>query len=468
MSSEILYLRICVTNIILCGGNGTRLWPLSRTLMPKQFVQLFNGKSLFELTFERNTKFCDKTLIVSNEEQYFLALDQLEKKDLGKISYLLEPSPRNTAAAITLASLFLQKDELVLVSPSDHLIKDEKAYQEVVNKALEFAKLDKIVTFGIVPSYAETGYGYIKFKNSNDVEAFIEKPNLQKAKEFFEAKNFLWNSGMFVFRVGFFLEQMQNHANEIYTFSLKAYENSKRHNDFIKIDFEDMQKIPSLSIDYALMEKINELKVIPSDIGWSDVGSFESLAKEFNDKDNYSNALGEFLDSFNNFVYSSDTKKFIALIDIKDLIVIDTKDALLIAKKTSTQKVKQVFELIKDNEDLYKNHLTTHRPWGAYTILESEQGYKIKRIEVKPGKRLSLQKHFHRNEHWIVLSGTASVEINGEKRFVCPNESIYIKMGECHRLGNEGKIPVVLIEVQVGEYTKEDDIVRIEDDFKRN
>lgn len=455
-----------MTNIILCGGNGTRLWPLSRTLMPKQFVQLFGGKSLFELTFKRNAKFCNKTLIVSNEEQYFLALDQLEGDLEQNRTYLLEPSPRNTAAAITLASLFLPKDELVLVSPSDHLIKNEKAYQKVVDEALEFAKLDKIVTFGIVPSYAETGYGYIKFKNSNDVEAFIEKPNLQKAKEFLKEKNFLWNSGMFVFRVGFFLEQMQKYANEIYTASLKAYENAKKHNDFIKINIEDMQKIPSLSIDYALMEKMSELKVIPSDISWSDVGSFESLAKEF--KDNYSNTLGEFLDSTNNFVYSSDTKKFIALIDIEDLIVVDTKDALLVAKKTSSQKVKQVFELIKDNEDLCKNHLTTHRPWGTYTILETKQGYKIKRIEVKPGKRLSLQKHFHRNEHWIVLSGTASVEVNDEKKLVRPNESIYIRMGETHRLGNEGKIPVVLIEVQVGEYTNEDDIVRIEDDFKRS
>ncbi|EMF9336592.1 mannose-1-phosphate guanylyltransferase/mannose-6-phosphate isomerase [Campylobacter coli] len=454
-----------MTNILLCGGSGTRLWPLSRTLTPKQFIKLFDDKSLFELALRRNSKVCSSILIVCNEEQYFLALDQIS--NANKAQFILEPLARNTAGAITLACLSLPKEEIVLITPSDHLIKNEKAYQEAITKALEFANDDYLVTFGIKPDSPHTGYGYIKSKNIYNVEAFVEKPDLKKAKEFLEDGNYLWNSGMFMFKVGFFLEQMQIYAKEIYDFCLEAHKNAFKQDNFIKINQYDMEKIPELSIDYALMEKSNKVKVIPSDIAWSDVGSFESLAKEFNDGGNYSNANAKFLDSNNIFCYASDKKKFVATIDLDDIFIIDTQDALLISKKSSSQKVKQIYEIIKENENLSKNHLCTHRPWGSFTVLEDEKGYKIKRIEVKPGKRLSLQKHFHRNEHWIVLSGTASVEIDGIESLVRPNESIYIKMGQKHRLSNYGKIPVVIIEAQVGEYTGEDDIVRLEDDYKR-
>ncbi|HEF3476450.1 TPA: mannose-1-phosphate guanylyltransferase/mannose-6-phosphate isomerase [Campylobacter coli] len=454
-----------MTNILLCGGSGTRLWPLSRTLTPKQFIKLFDDKSLFELALRRNSKVCSSILIVCNEEQYFLALDQIS--NANKAQFILEPLARNTAGAITLACLSLPKEEIVLITPSDHLIKNEKAYQEAITKALEFANDDYLVTFGIKPDSPHTGYGYIKSKNIYNVEAFVEKPDLKKAKEFLEDGNYLWNSGMFMFKVGFFLEQMQIYAKEIYDFCLEAHKNAFKQDNFIKIKLIDMEKIPELSIDYALMEKSNKVKVIPSDIAWSDVGSFESLAKEFNDGGNYSNANAKFLDSNNIFCYASDKKKFVATIDLDDIFIIDTQDALLISKKSSSQKVKQIYEIIKENENLSKNHLCTHRPWGSFTVLEDEKGYKIKRIEVKPGKRLSLQKHFHRNEHWIVLSGTASVEIDGIESLVRPNESIYIKMGQKHRLSNYGKIPVVIIEAQVGEYTGEDDIVRLEDDYKR-
>ncbi|ELM6611314.1 mannose-1-phosphate guanylyltransferase/mannose-6-phosphate isomerase [Campylobacter coli] len=454
-----------MTNILLCGGSGTRLWPLSRTLTPKQFIKLFDDKSLFELALRRNSKVCSSILIVCNEEQYFLALDQIS--NANKAQFILEPLARNTAGAITLACLSLPKEEIVLITPSDHLIKNEKAYQEAITKALEFANDDYLVTFGIKPDSPHTGYGYIKSKNIYNVEAFVEKPDLKKAKEFLEDGNYLWNSGMFMFKVGFFLEQMQIYAKEIYDFCLEAQKNAFKQDNFIKIKSIDMEKIPELSIDYALMEKSNKVKVIPSDIAWSDVGSFESLAKEFNDGGNYSNANAKFLDSNNIFCYASDKKKFVATIDLDDIFIIDTQDALLISKKSSSQKVKQIYEIIKENENLSKNHLCTHRPWGSFTVLEDEKGYKIKRIEVKPGKRLSLQKHFHRNEHWIVLSGTASVEIDGIESLVRPNESIYIKMGQKHRLSNYGKIPVVIIEAQVGEYTGEDDIVRLEDDYKR-
>lgn len=459
-----------MTNILLCGGSGTRLWPLSRANMPKQFLQIFNKKSLFSLTLERNLKICSQALVVSNEEQYFLALEQAQDclKD-EKVKFYLETSARNTAAAITLACLSLEKDEIVLVTPSDHLIKNETSYQELVKKAQEFAKSDNLVTFGIMPSYAETGYGYIKSQNIYEVEKFIEKPSLQKAQEFLKEGNYFWNSGMFCFRVGYFLEQMQTYAKEIYEASMETYHNALKMSDFIKFKKEDMEQIPILSIDYALMEKAKDVKVIPSDMGWSDVGSFESLSKEFqaDESGNYTNVMAQFLDSKNIFCLA-EKKKFIATIDLEDLFIIDTQDALLVGKKTSAQKVKNIYESIKSNSSLSQNHLTTYRPWGSFTILEDERGYKIKRIEVKPGRRLSLQKHMHRNEHWIVLSGTASVEIEGKESLVRPNESIYIKMGQTHRLSNYGKIPIVMIEAQVGEYTGEDDIVRIEDDYKRN
>jgi mannose-1-phosphate guanylyltransferase len=457
-----------MTNIILCGGSGTRLWPISRSLMPKQFVKLFNNKSLFQLTVERNSKVCKSQFIVSNTEQYFLALDQLG--ELGKTNnkYLLEPVGRNTAPAIALACMELDFDEIVLVTPSDHLIKDEKEYEKVLKKAKEFAKDNKLVTFGITPTFAETGFGYIESINEFDVKAFHEKPDFQTATSYLEAGNYYWNSGMFMFKAGVFLDELEKYSAEIYNQSLQAFNNASK-DGIIRIKHDDMINIPEDSIDYAVMEKSDIVKVIPSNIAWSDVGSFDALYEEL-PKDKNGNTKNDkhiSIDSKNNLVYGSD--RIIASIDVEDLIIIDTGDALLISKKGSSQKVKKVVEKLKASDSqLHNIHLTGHRPWGTYTVLEESAGYKIKRIEVKPGCRLSLQKHFHRNEHWIVVSGTATVTVGNETRLVRPNESTYIKMGEIHRLENQGKIPVVLIEAQVGEYTGEDDIVRIEDDFKRD
>lgn len=456
-----------MTNIILCGGNGTRLWPISRTLMPKQFVKLFDNKSLFQLTVERNSKVCDSQFIVSNAEQYFLALDQLEELKKTNNRYLLEPVGRNTAPAIALACLALDKEEIVLVTPSDHLIKDETEYAKVLSSAKEQALKDNLVTFGIKPTFAETGFGYIE-ANGLDAKAFHEKPDLQTATKYVDAGNYYWNSGMFCFKAGVFLDELKKYSPDVYETSLKAFNNSS-NDALIRIKHDDMIEIPEDSIDYAVMEKSNKVKVIPSDISWSDVGSFDALYNEL-PKDDNGNSVNEnhiSIDSKNNLVYGNERK--IATVDIEDCIIVDTGDALLISKKGSSQKVKKVVNKLKEiNSDLHNIHLTGHRPWGTYTILEDSPGYKIKRIEVKPGKRLSLQKHFHRNEHWIVVSGTATVTVGEEIKIVRPNESTYIKMGEIHRLENKGKIPVVLIEAQVGEYTGEDDIVRIEDDFKRD
>ncbi|RUM64915.1 MAG: mannose-1-phosphate guanylyltransferase/mannose-6-phosphate isomerase [Sulfurospirillum sp.] len=477
-----------MTNIILCGGSGTRLWPISRTLMPKQFVKLFDDKSLFQLTVERNSTLCSSQFIVSNQEQYFLALDQLEELGKTDVAYLLEPVGRNTAPAIALACMALDPEEIVLVTPSDHLIKDEAAYQKAVQRAQTLAKENNLVTFGITPDYPETGYGYIE-ADGEDVKAFHEKPDIETATAYIKQNNtandqpstihYFWNSGMFCFKAGVFLEELQKYAPEMYKACQNAIGGDASASSLnevktsspmgvIRIRPEDMQQIPSDSIDYAVMEKSDKVKVVPSDIDWSDLGSFDALYEELpKDPDgNTENNRHIAIDSKNNLIMSHD--KQIATIDIEDLIIIDTPDALLISKKGSSQKVKKVVEKLKTKKSELTNiHTLAHRPWGTYEVLLDHDNYKIKRITVKPGKRLSLQKHFHRNEHWIVVSGTATVTVGDEVKLIRPNESTYIKMGEVHRLENQGKIPVVLIEAQVGEYTGEDDIVRIEDDFAR-
>ena len=455
-----------MVNMVLAGGNGTRLWPISQTNMPKQFIKFFNNNSLFQLTVKRNLSICKNQIIISNTEQYFLALNQLEEINLLNSKYILEELGRNTAPAIALACFSLNSDEIVLVTPSDHLIKNEQEYEKVVDIAKSLAEKNNIVLFGITPTAPEIGYGYIE-SNGLDVKAFYEKPDLEKSKKYINNKNFYWNSGIFCFKVKIFLEELKKYAPEIYNSSKKAFENSFRTLDTIHIKKEDMIKIPDDSIDYAVMEKSNISKVISSSIEWSDLGSFDMLFNEL-EKDENNNTINQMhisLNSKNNLIYSKD--KYIATIDIEDLIVVDTKDALLISKKGSSQSVKKIVTKIKKMIELDKCQLMGYRPWGTYNILDENKGYKIKKIIVQAGKRLSLQKHFHRNEHWILLSGTATVTVGNTKKILRPNESTYIKMGEIHRLENEGKIPVVLIEVQVGEYTGEDDIVRLEDDYLR-
>lgn len=454
-----------MTNIILCGGSGTRLWPVSRTLMPKQFVKLFNAQSLFQLTLKRNLELCDSRFIVSNSDQYFLALAQLQELHIADNNYLLEPVGRNTAPAIALTCMNLPEDEIVLITPSDHLIKNKDEYKKIVKEARELAQNDFLVTFGITPTFAETGFGYIE-ADGNDVKSFKEKPDFKTATEYLKEGNYYWNSGMFCFKAGLFLDELKIYSPDLYNLSLKAYKNSIKEN-IINIKYEDMVKIPEDSIDYAVMEKSKRVKVLPSSIEWSDLGSFDSLYEEL-EKDSDGNSINEnyvSIDSKNNLIYGSE--RTIATVDIEDLIIVDTADALLISKKGSGQKVKQIVQEIRKTTQLHNIHLTVHRPWGTYTVLEDTPGFKIKRIEVKPEGRLSLQKHFRRNEHWVVVSGSATVTID-EKTFILnQNESTYIKAGELHRLLNHTDKTIILIETQVGEYTGEDDIVRVEDDYQR-
>lgn len=446
-----------MTNVILCGGSGTRLWPLSRTLMPKQFIRLFNAKSLFDLTLRRNVH-AQKTIIVCNEAHYFLALDECGGKKIDK--FILEPFGKNTAAAITFAALCCDEDEILLITPSDHLIEDEAEYKKALLIAQSYANQDFLVTFGIKPSEPNTGYGYIKADKNGDVERFIEKPNLETAVKFIKEGEYYFNSGMFCFKAGVFLNEMKKYAPSIVKDVAAAIEGSANELNLLKISPNFMDKIEDISIDYALMQKSLNIKMVPLDAGWSDMGSFDELSKKMK-----SDGEPLQIDASENFVIA---KKPTALVDVQNLLVVDTEDALLIAKKGSSQKVKEVYKHFSNSlPEICEAHTSVYRPWGSYEVLGEGNGYKMKKIIVKPGKRLSLQKHFKRNEHWIVVEGEALVTIDSDKTPLKQNESIYIKKEQTHRLENTANTDLIVIEVQTGEYLGEDDIVRISDDYDR-
>jgi mannose-1-phosphate guanylyltransferase len=454
--------------IILCGGSGTRLWPISRTLYPKQFVKILGKESLFQKTITRNKSLADSFSVVINQDQYFLGLDQFSEIDCNRShQFILEPMGRNTAPAIALAALASKPEEVLLIVPSDHLISDQRAYEEAVNKAAELARNNQLVTFGIKPGYPETGYGYIEADGLN-VLSFKEKPSLEKAKDYLAAGNYYWNSGMFCFKAGIYLDELKKYAPDIYNQSLKTFQHA-RVDSVLRMVEEDMKAIRSESIDYAVMEKSDRVKVIPADIGWSDLGSFDSLYDAL-PKDQQGNTLTENvinIGSKNNLIISN--KRLISTIDIENLVIVDTQDAIVVAKKGSTQKVKElVAEVKKLNPEMANVHVTAHRPWGNYTILDENPGYKVKQISVHPGAKLSLQYHHHRSEHWIVVKGIATVTINDKTFELKQNESTYIPKEATHRLANHQKEDLIIIEAQVGAYLGEDDIVRLQDDYKRN
>ncbi len=454
--------------VILCGGSGTRLWPISRSLFPKQFCPLFGQESLFQKTLLRNSTLADSFSVVINQEQYFLGLDQIEEiKSNKKNHFILEPIGRNTAPAIALAAFHIDPEEILLVVPSDHLIGKQAEYETAVKTAIKFAEDNRLVTFGIKPGYAETGYGYVE-ASGNDVKSFKEKPDLETAEKYLKAGNFFWNSGMFCFKARVYLEELKKYAPDIYQDSLRAYE-AARKDQVLRVNLEDMKTIRSESIDYAVMEKSQLVKVVPADIGWSDLGSFDSLYDAL-PKDASGNTKTEkviHIGSKNNLIIGD--KRLISTIDVEDLMIIDTADALVISKKGSTQKVKElVAEVKKISPELTQVHTTAHRPWGTYTILEENAGYKVKQITVRPGGKLSLQYHHHRSEHWIVVSGVATITIDDKVFELKANESTYIPKESKHRLLNNHSQDLVLIEAQVGNYLGEDDIVRLQDDYKRN
>ncbi len=465
--------------IILCGGAGSRLWPVSRELHPKPFIRLSDGQSLLQKAFLRAAALpgVAEILTVTNRELFFKTEDEFRavNEQHCATSYILEPLGRNTAAAVAAASLRVAQthgdDAVMLVLAADHLIANQDAFRDAVQQAEALAREGRIVTFGIHPESPETGYGYIE-ADGNKVLRFVEKPSLEKAREYLASQRFLWNSGMFCFTAGAMLRELKEHAPDI----LQATEASLARSRVatakgwaqVELEQESFAAVPEDSIDYAVMEKCTRAAVVPCSIGWSDIGSWAALSELSKADDKGNRVEGEALLHDVSDCYLVSRDRLIGAVGVEGLIVIDTPDALLIANRERAQDVKHVFAKLKaQGHEAHRLHRTVHRPWGTYTVLEEGPRFKIKRIEVKPGASLSLQMHHHRSEHWIVVSGMAKV-VNGDKEFfVAINESTYIPAGHKHRLENPGVVDLVMIEVQSGEYLGEDDIVRFEDIYGR-
>ena len=479
--------------VILSGGAGTRLWPVSREGHPKPFMKLADGQSLLQKTYRRAVAVADggEILTVTNRHYYFMSKDELAGANLddGRQGvYLLEPAGRNTAPAVALAAHHLAdkygRDTLMLVLAADHLIGDALAFNAAVADAATLAREGRLVTFGIVPTAPETGFGYIEcglplsgvergtVGRGFSVAHFVEKPSVDKAREYLAAGTFLWNSGMFCFKAGAILDELAAHAPDIAASAQACWalmrEDCSAGATMLEIPADAFAEVPDISIDYAVMEKSGHVALVPGDFGWSDIGSWNAVSQLVEPDEHNNRTVGEaiLIDSKNTFVQGED--RLVAGVGLEDLMIIDTPDALLVAHPDKAQDVKKIVAQLKaSGHEAYKLHRTVSRPWGTYTVLEEEARFKIKRIAVKPGASLSLQMHHHRSEHWIVVSGMARV-VNGEQEiFVNTNESTYIPAGHKHRLENPGILELVMIEVQSGEYLGEDDIVRFHDHYGR-
>ena len=464
--------------IIMAGGTGSRLWPLSRELFPKQFQKLYGQTTMLQATVLRLQGLeCLPPLVICNEEHRFIVAEQL--RQIGQLDHniILEPTGKNTAPAIALAAIYAAKYEnnpALLVLAADHVVLDEEAFRAAVVQAQVPVKQDKLVTFGIVPQSPETGYGYIKYDpNAGDqsgfiVEQFVEKPDLATAKAYLENGNYLWNSGMFAFKAQNYLNELKNHRPDIYSACSNAMQNVDIDLDFIRINKESFFDCPAESIDYAVMEKTTNAVVIAMDVGWSDVGAWSSLW-EVSDKDKDDNVItGDVLtvDSHHNYIFAE--TGLIATVGLDNTIVVQTKDAVLVASKDKSQEVKRIVNQLKAaKRQEHSVHREVYRPWGKYDSIDSGHRYQVKCITVKPSERLSVQMHHHRAEHWIVVSGTAKVIVDGHEKLVTENESVYVPLGATHCLENPGKVDLEMIEVQVGSYLGEDDIVRFEDRYGR-
>ncbi len=460
--------------VIMAGGSGTRLWPLSRAAHPKQFLALHGENTMLQATFKRLEGLdIESSVTICNEEHRFFVAEQL--REINKLgSIILEPAGRNTAPAIALAALSLEEDEdpLLLVVAADHVIKNEVAFTKTVIDAIPLAESGKLVTFGIVANTPNTGYGYIKKGESQGpgftVDEFVEKPSNEIAKAYLDSGDYLWNSGMFLFKASRYLQELKKYCPDIYNACYMSTKNISKDSDFLRIDEEAFHLCPSDSIDYAVMEKTNDAVVVPMEADWSDIGSWSSLW-DISEKDSNGNVVsGDIVLHDVNNSYVRTDGKLVAAIGVDDLVVVSTKDVLVVAHKNTVENVKVVAKKIKsDSRAEWEHHREVYRPWGKYDSIDSGERYQVKRITVKPGAKLSVQKHHYRAEHWIVVSGTAKVTRGDEEFLLSVNESTYIPLGVIHSLENPGKDVLELIEVQSGTYLGEDDIVRFEDRYGR-
>lgn len=467
--------------VILAGGSGSRLWPLSRQHYPKQLLKLFGDKTMLQQTLLRLEGLEDTVapVVVCNEAHRFMVAEQLLEMGIPDTAILLEPVARNTAPALALAAIQARQVDpraTLLVLSADHMIRDITAFQQAVRQAVQGAEQGALVTFGVQPDRPETGYGYIKAKDGSEtaaglypVERFVEKPDLPTAQSYLEAGCYYWNSGMFVFRVDVFLEELEARSPEVLEAAIAAHSAATKDLDFIRIDKASFAKAPNISIDYALMEKSDKVACVPLNAGWSDVGDWRSFS-ELSVQDEAGNSfIGDSIDidSRNTLVFSRD--KLVATIGVSDLMIINTPDAVLIADKSRAQDVKSVITHIEQQDrSEHLQHREVYRPWGCFDAIDDGDRYQVNRIRVKPGASLSLQIHHHRAEHWIVVKGVALVQKGDDVMLLSENESTYIPVGVKHRLTNPGKIPLEIIEVQSGSYLKDDDVIRYEDSYGRS
>lgn len=463
-----------VIPVILSGGSGSRLWPKSRHHYPKQLHRLYGQHTMLQETMKRVEWLGQPQIVICNNDQRFMVADQVQ--DIGiEAEIILEPVARNTAPAIVIAalkSLEISPDAIIAVFPADHLVRDSLQFSESLRAAIDVAQQGKLVTFGVVPTRPETGYGYIKSEEEQGllrVAAFVEKPNLEKAEEYVRSGSYYWNSGMFVFSAKSLIAQIELYQPAMLTHCRDALANGVKDLDFFRLNEGDFAQCANLSIDYAVMEKTSQAYMVPLSAQWSDVGSWQALW-EVGDKDANENVFfGDVIAESSQGCYVSCDGRLVALVGVKDLVVVETADSVLVAHKDSSQDVKKIVDSLKaESRSEFLSHREVHRPWGSYDLVDTGNRYQVKRITVKPGASLSLQMHHHRAEHWVVVAGTAQIQKGERKQILTENQSAYIPLGEKHRLSNPGLVPLHLIEVASGAYLAEDDIVRYEDGYGRD
>jgi mannose-1-phosphate guanylyltransferase/mannose-6-phosphate isomerase len=463
-----------INPVILSGGSGTRLWPLSREQYPKQLLSLLGERTLLQQTVSRldGMEHVAASLLVCNEEHRFLIAEQLRALDMTPADIILEPVGRNTAPALTLAALALQKaapdEALMLVMPADHVIQDVGEFHSAVKAGASLAEKGRLVTFGIVPTGPETGYGYIKKGDDHEVAAFVEKPNAETADHYVRSGEYLWNSGMFMMLASVWLDELKRFHPAMLEACKAAYEQGRRDGDFYRVNAQAFGSCQSNSIDYAVMEETDRAAVVSLNAGWSDIGAWSSLW-EASVRDEQGNVVqGD--------VYAHETRnallisqhRFLAAVGLDNIIVVETPDAVLVVHKNHAQNVKEIVNRLKrEKRSEYQTHRRVYRPWGYYEGIDAGPRFQVKRLMVKPGAALSLQMHHHRAEHWVVVKGTARVTKGEEVFMLTENQSTYIPLGTTHRLENPGNIPLEIVEVQSGSYLGEDDIVRFEDKYNR-